>query len=143
MGCLCPRKLECQPATSFLAQVEIKTQQPTLEDLVVDSERNKIFTPSPRKDNLSKLEMFSQLDNPFPPDKPGGDKTEIMDSKTGFGRMGKSGVLVSQLGGSKLERTISILSTEGDILSLNDSSSSSTQPLNQEMVVVSNSFQPR
>ena len=46
---------------------------------------------------------------------------------------------MSQIGGSKLERSISILSTEADFKSL-ESSISSNHSMIQDMVVVANAF---
>lgn len=46
---------------------------------------------------------------------------------------------MSQLGGSKMERTISIISTEADIVELNQTVHS-TRSSSQDMIVVANNF---
>lgn len=58
--------------------------------------------------------MFSRLPL-HPSEKTPSHYEDFAETKNTTGRSHLSGIIVSQLGGSKLERTISIISTEADI----------------------------
>ena len=53
-----------------------------------------------------------------------------------------SSIIVNQLGGSKLERAISVISTEADIAELN-MTTKTTRQVSQEMVVVSSELEAK
>ena len=116
MGCLCPRKPQYTPPILTEQKRYLPAQPISQQNFVLDSERNKILHPIHQNEIPYRQIMSPENNRQYSPQKVF-ENRDSSQLKIGHGLI-KSEILVSQIGGSKLERSISILSTEDDIKSL-------------------------
>lgn len=143
MGCLCPRKLPYAPPINNNPDPRQQQHTYKLQDIPLESERNQIIPQTTRKSNLSNLEMFSHLKSSYPAERPNPNKTNTLENKMTQSKSYVSGIVVSQFGGSKLNRSISIISTDADILGIEEFNFNGDGSVMQEIVIVANGFQKK